>query len=263
MAASGERRMLFDVRGRRKHVLRFVYAILALLMAGSLFLTVGPFNISEIVGNGGTTSAADALDEQAERIETRLARKPNDEGLLLNLTRARISAANARIETDPSTGTKIVPVEAEADFEAAIHAWKRYLEQAGGDVSPTAAQLVAGTYFSRAETGSELGEIEHNLKQAAATQRIVAETRPSLGALSTLAIYEYFANDFAAGDKAASKAEAKASKGERKGIEKQLAEYRKRGKAWEKQRHEFAKQQAKSGKESLQNPLSGFSPTGP
>ncbi len=45
--ADGERRMLFDIRGRRKHVVRVVYAILALLMGASLFLVVGPFNIGQ------------------------------------------------------------------------------------------------------------------------------------------------------------------------------------------------------------------------
>ena len=261
MAASGERRMLFDVRGRRKHVIRFVYAILALLMAGSLFLTVGPFNIGELVGTGGTQSAADVLDEQAERIERRLAKEPTNEALLLSLTRTRIAAGNAAIETDPSTGARSVTPEAEEDFEAALAAWSRYLKQAGGEPSPSAAQLVAGTYFSLAESASgEVGDIEENLKGAAATQRIVAEARPSLGSLSTLAIYEYFANDFTAGDRAAKEAAQKApGKSEAKAVETQLATYRKRGKEWEKQRKEIAKQQRKSGKEALQNPLGGLS----
>ena len=41
--------MLFDTRGRRKHVVRVVYAILALLMGASLFLVVGPFSIGRPV----------------------------------------------------------------------------------------------------------------------------------------------------------------------------------------------------------------------
>ena len=43
--ADGERRMLFDIRGRRKHVVRVVYAILAILMGASLFLVVGPVRL--------------------------------------------------------------------------------------------------------------------------------------------------------------------------------------------------------------------------
>jgi len=40
--ADGERRMLFDIRGRRKNVVKVVYAILAVMMGASLFLVVGP-----------------------------------------------------------------------------------------------------------------------------------------------------------------------------------------------------------------------------
>ncbi|MGZ4384551.1 MAG: hypothetical protein ACXVY3_08125, partial [Gaiellaceae bacterium] len=85
MAQGGERRLVFDVRGRRKHVVRVVYAILAILMGGSLFLVVGPVNLTELIHSGGSTSPNKALDEQAERIEKRLAKEPKDEGLLLAL----------------------------------------------------------------------------------------------------------------------------------------------------------------------------------
>jgi hypothetical protein len=266
MAESGERRMVFDVRGRRKNVIRVVYAILALLMAGSLFLTVGPFNIGELVGTGGGKSAGEVLEEQAERIEHRLAKSPDDPALLLALTRTRIFAANDAIEEDPSTGARTVTPEAKADFEAATDAWQRYLKAAEGKPSPNAAQLVGTAYVSLAESGSRtLSEAEENIENAAAAQRIVAEARPSLGSLSTLAIYEYFATDFTAGDKAAKEAAAKAgSKSEGKNVEKQLAAYRQRGKQWEKQLKKYAKQAAKTGKEKLENPLGGLSgsPTG-
>src|SRR5215217_3415112 len=119
--------MLFDVRGRRKHVVRVVYAILALLMAGSLFLTVGPFSIGEL-GGGGTRSAADVLDEQSERIEERLAKDPDNPAMLLSLARARIGAANAGVEKDPATGQTIISKEAQTDYEAGIQAWNRYLK---------------------------------------------------------------------------------------------------------------------------------------
>ena len=43
--ADGERRMLFDIRGRRKNVVKVVYGILAVMMGASLFLVVGPVNL--------------------------------------------------------------------------------------------------------------------------------------------------------------------------------------------------------------------------
>jgi hypothetical protein len=254
MASSGERRLLFDTRGKRKHVIRVVYAILALLMGASLFLVVGPFNLGNILGNSGSSSsAAKVLHEQAERIERRLTKNPGDEQLLLTLTRAQINAGNAQIEQTYESEVPTITVGAKEDFQAAEESWSRYLKQAGDEPSPIGAQLVAATYFRLAEGSGSFGEIEENVVKAAAAQRIAADQRPNLNSRSTLAIYEYFAGDFAAGDKAAKQAAAEASSpAEAKGIEKQLAEYRKRGKAFEKQRKEAAKLEAKSGREALQ-----------
>jgi len=264
MASSGERRMLFDTRGKRKHVIRVVYAILALLMGASLFLVVGPFNLANILGGSSTTtSAAKVLHEQAERIERRLAKNPDDEQLLLALTRARINAGNAQTEQEFASETPTVTPEAKKDFVAASESWARYLKVAD-EPSPTGAQLVSSTYFRQAEGSTSIGEAQENVSRAAQAQRIAAEQRPNLGSLSTLAIYEYFAGDFAAGDKAAKRAAAEAgSKAEAKGIEKQLAEFRKRGKAFAKQKKEAAKLESKANKESLENPLGGGLGGGP
>ena len=253
--------MLFDIRGRRKHVIRVVYAALALLMGLSLFVAVGPFNLTELLGTGGSgKSAGDVLDEQAERIERRLVKSPKDEGLLLSLTRTRVSAGKAWTEVDPSTETPVVTPEARSEYEAAQEAWKRYLAVVKGEPSALMAQLVASSYFSLAETSASLAEIDEALEGAAKTQKIAAEARPNVNTLTTLAIYQYFNGEFAAGDKTGKKAEAEApSKSQAKTIETQLAAYRKRGKAWNKQAEKLAKVQQKQGKEKLQNPLPGFS----
>jgi hypothetical protein len=261
MADQGERRMLFDTRGRRKNVIRVVYAILALLMGGSLFLTVGPFSLGELFEGGSTSDATEVFREQAERIEGRLAKDPNDEGALLALTRARIQAGNAQTEIDPQTGAPgIPPREAVKDFDAALESWSRYLKQAGDDPNPAAAQLVAQTFFTLAERGSTtLADIEENLETAVKAQRIAAAARPSAGSLSSLAIYEYFNGNVAAGDKAAKQAVARtASKPEAKTAEKQLDEYRKRGKQYVAQIERVGERQQKLEGEQLQNPLGGL-----
>jgi len=258
MASSGERRLVFDTRGRRKHVIRVVYAILALLMGASLFLVVGPVNIGALIGNStSTSSAATALAEQAERIERRLAKNPKDEQLLVALTRARIGAGNAQLEGALESETPVVPTGAREDYEVALGAWHRYLKQAGKEPSPSAAQLVAVTYFTLAEKGSaSLEEIQTNVSTAAAAQRIVVEKQPSVGSFSQLAIYSYFAGDFVAGDKAAKEAAAEAgTKTEAKGIEEQLAPYRKRAKQFHKSVVAAEKQAKEAGREQLQNPL--------
>jgi hypothetical protein len=265
MAAGGERRLLFDVRGKRKHVIRVVYAILALLMGASLFLVVGPLNVGELIGTGSSSSASKVFDEQVERIERRLARNPKDDQLLLVLTRAQINAGNAKIEPVAEGETPRVNAEARREFEAALEAWSRYLEQAGEEPSATLAQLVASTSFRLAESSTSLPETQENVAAATRAQRIAAEQRPTLNSLSTLAIYEFFNGEFAAADRTTKEAVAKAvGKTQAKSVENQLAEYRKRGKEFEKQRKQLAKVEKEANKEQLTNPFQGLggSPSG-
>lgn len=249
--------MLFDIRGRRKHVVRVVYAILALLMGASLFLVVGPFNIANLAGNGGTTNASEVLDEQAQRIERKLRTEPDNEALLAALTRTRIAAGNALTEVSPETGINVVSPEAHREFEQAAATWHRYLKQADS-VNASIAPLMASAYFSLAESVSGFEEAEKYVAEAAAAQNIAAEEQPTVNSLTTLAIYEYYAGNFKAGDEAARKAEAKVPKAEAKEVKKQMAEFRSRGQSFQEQKQEFAKQQRKQGKESLENPFGGL-----
>lgn len=258
MAESGERRMLFDIRGRRKHVVRVVYAILALLMGASLFLVVGPVNIGSLLGNSSTTSAAKVLQEEAERTEQKLRKEPQSEALLLALTRQRVSAANSLTEVNSETGATVLTPEGRQELERGVEAWGSYLKQASEPKGNTAL-LVSQGYFSLAESSTGLEEAVENIEGAAKTQRIAAEAQPTINSLTTLAIYEYYAGNFAAGDKAVKQAEAKApGKAEAKEIGKQMAEFRKRGKAFEEQKKKAEKEEAKFGKERLQNPLGGL-----
>lgn len=259
MASSGERRLVFDTRGKRKHVIRVVYAILALLMGASLFLVVGPVNIGAILGNSSSTgSATKVFHEQAERIEHRLAKDPTNEQILLALTRARINAGNSQIETVSETEVPTLTVEAKKDFAGASEAWSRYLKNAK-EPSPTAAQLVGATFFRLAEASVSVAEAAEYIAKGTKAQRIAADQAPSVGSLSTLAIYQFYNGEYAAADKASKQAAAKApSQAEAKNIEKQLAEYRKGSKAFQKQKKEVAKVESEAGKESLQSPFSGL-----
>lgn len=262
MAKDGERRMLFDTRGRRRHVIRVVYAVLALLMGASLFLVVGPFNLGELAGNGSSSSASEVLEERAERLEDRLKASPEDEDLWLALTRSRISAGNALVETNPQTGRPEVTPEARTQLEAGITAWRRYLERTK-EPNPVAASLIAGTYFSLAENSLTFPEIEEQIEGAAETQAIAAAARPSVGSLSSLAIYEYFNGDFAAGDKAGREAQNQVrSKAEKKAILRQLAPYRKNAQRFDKEGKEFEKTQQGQGKEAFESALGGLGGTG-
>jgi hypothetical protein len=252
--------MLFDIRGRRKHVVRVVYAILALLMGASLFLVVGPFNIANLVGSSSTTSPGKVLDEQAERLERKLRTEPDNEDLLASLARTRISAGNALTKVSPETGAKIVSPEAHRELAQAATAWHLYLKQANTISAPIAALMASG-YFTLAESSPGLEEAEQNVAEAAAAQKLASESQPTINSLTTLAIYQYFAGNFKVGDEAAKQAEAKAPKPEVKEVKKKMSEYRANAKSFEQKKQEFAKQEKEHGKESLQKPFGGLGGT--
>jgi len=258
MAQGGERRMLFDIRGRRRHVVRVVYAILALLMGASLFLVVGPFNVANLINNGSTTSPAKVLQEQVERQEAKLRREPENEAVMAALVRSHLGAANALSEKDPATGATILTHEGHLELEAASRVWGEYLKQADSP-NPIVASLMAQGYAGLAETSAGNEETKEFIAKAAETQNVAAEGQPTVNSLSTLALYQYFAGDFAAGDQAAKGAAEAAPKAERKEVKKQTAEFRKRGKEFAKQSKEFAKTEKEQGKETLKNPFGGLS----
>jgi hypothetical protein len=256
--------MLFDIRGRRKHVVRVVYAILALLMGASLFLVVGPFNIGNLIGNSSSTDAAKVLQEQAAKTEQKLVREPENEVLLASLTRQRLAAANSLTEVNPETGEAIFTQEGLQELQRGVEAWGSYLKQSE-EPKAAVATLVSQGYFGLAQNSASFEEVTVNLKGAAKAQRIAANAQPTINSLTNLAIYEYYSGEFAAGDEAVKEAEAKAtSKTEAKEIGKQMTEFRKRGKALEAQKKQVAKEEKKQGKERLENPLGGLSgsPTG-
>jgi len=249
--------MLFDTRGRRRHVIRVVYAVLALLMGASLFLVVGPFNIASLIGGSTTTETAKVLVEQAEKAEAKLVREPQNQPLLLTVVRTRVAAGNAQAETNPQTGTPVLTPEALESYEKASEAWDIYLKQAESP-NPAGAALMAGAFFTLAENVSEIEPIDEAIAGAAKAQRIAAEAQPSVGTLTTLAIYEFFNGNFAAGEKVGKEAQAMASGAQAKEIKKQMAEYRNAGESWEKQKNTYAKTEKERGKESLENPFGGL-----
>lgn len=256
-----EHKMLFDIRGRRKNVLKVVYAVLALLMGLSLFLTVGPFSISEIFNDAGTSvDAAQPYEEQAERIEAKLQKEPENPDLLASLTRAQLSAGNSLVEVNASSGERSMTPEAIQQYQLASDSWTKYLN-ATEEPSPSIAQLIAPTFASLTELSETVSEVENNINAAAEAQKIVAEQRPTVNAYFTLSLYTYFTGDFKAAEKA--RAEAKKlvkAQTERETIDTQLDEAKKRAERLRKQIERVkaenkAAQGANGGRsETLENP---------
>lgn len=253
--------MVFDLRGRRRNVVKVAYAILAVLMGASLFLVMGPGSIGELFGGNGasTSEAAKQYEQRATKLEQQLRKQPGDPDLLLALTRQRIYAGNALAVQNPQTGEVQPTAESHLQFQRAANSWDQYL-RATDEPNPTGAQLIAPTLFSLAETSTTPGEIEANLKAAAEAQQIIADARPSLGSLSTLAIFKYFTFDYDGAAADGKKARRFATnKFERESLENRLEETEKSARQFEKRFNAYVKASKGQGKESLQSP---FGPLG-
>ncbi|HEY2478293.1 MAG TPA: hypothetical protein VGI17_06140 [Solirubrobacterales bacterium] len=254
-----EHRMVFDIRGRRRHVVKVVYAILAVLMAASLFLVTGAININSIFGgNTGGESAASSFEKQAENIEVKLAKTPGDEDLLASLTRTRINAANSMItngETESQSGVE----KAKQQLAFASEDWSKYVA-ASSEPSPGLAIQVAPALFQLAEISANGQEALENVKAASEAQEIVAKGRPSLNSYSTLALYLLFTQDYKAAEEAKEKAAKFANtKFERESFENKYEEVEKNAKTFGKQiKLEEASKSKSAGKESLENPIQGL-----
>jgi hypothetical protein len=260
----GERRMVFDTGGRRRGVVKVVYAILAILMGFSLLLVVGPAPLQDLFGvKDSVSSAADQFEEQAERTEHKLKKNPESPELLLTLTRARINAGNSLAESNPETGQVLYSPESVQQLQAASESWSKYLK-ATDEPNAGGAQVAAQALFGLAQNSRTGAEAEGNVRGAAQAQQIVAEARPSLGSLSTLAIYRLYSFDYKGAAEAQKKAATYAStKFERENLGNELDQIGKRAHEFEKQLAEIEKEAKKArakGEPSVANPLGESNP---
>jgi hypothetical protein len=261
-----EHRMLFDIRGRRRHVVKVVYALLAILMAGSLFLVTGALNVGSILGTSSSgESATKSLEQQAERIETKLAKTPEDEDMLLNLTRTRVNIVNTMITNGAGKSESDLVQEVKQELALVNEDWSNYLKAANEPSAGLAVQ-VAPALFQQAELSSGGEEALENVNTATEAQKIVAEARPNLNSLSTLAIYQAFNQEYKAAEKTLEEANKFAgTKFERESLENQFKETEKSAKEFGKglEAEKAAAEANKSGgKESLENPLNSIGGNG-
>lgn len=221
--------MLFDLKGKRKRMIQVIYATLAVLMGGGLIF----FGIGGEVSGGLFDAFTDQSGarvgdqiEEAENLEEQLAAEPGDEQLLTRLIRARYTAGNALYEFDDAGQQRLTP-EAREQFELAVDAWDRYEQAAPARIDPNIAQLVANAYFALAQ-GATDGNMARAMSAAAAdAQAHFAQARPSLGSLSSLALYYYFGNQFDRGDRAAQRAIEQADEGtEADQVRQEMRSYR-------------------------------------
>ncbi len=257
MAKSGEHRMLFDLRGRRKRVIQVAFGGLALLMGLSLFTVVGPVNLGDLVGNGSSSgSTSGVFDAQVQRIERQLHKSPNDPALLAQLTRATFNAGNAGIPRDASGNVTGSPSQSVInDFNKAGDAWQRYLKTNPSKPDASTALLAAQAVLNTAT----LANLSEKAPIAAEAQAIYAKARPSPNGYLTLAQYRFLAGDAAGGEQAGRKAKQLVPKSQQSTVKQALVQYRQQATAIQKQAKAARKAVAAGGKQALENPLGGLS----
>jgi hypothetical protein len=262
--AQDEHRMVFDIRGRRRHVVKAVYAILAILMAASLFLVTGVFNPNTLFGGGSSgESAATTFEKQAEKLEAKLAKTPGEENLTANLTRARINAANALMNSAQENQSQSDLEEAKIQYALASEGWSNYVDAASEPSAGLAIQA-APALFQLAELSSGGDEALENVQAATEAEQIVADKRNDLNSWSTLAIYALFAQNYKLAEKAKEEVVKLAgTKFERESFENKYGEVEKNAKEFGKrlkiEEASKATQGAGGGKESLESPIQGLS----
>lgn len=258
---SDEHRMVFDIRGRRRNVVKVVYAILAILMAASLFLVTGALNVGSLFGGSSGESAAASFEKQAAHLERKLAKAPGDEDLMAALTRTRINAANSLITNGKGESAEGVE-EIKHQLALASESWSQYVGTASEPSAGVAIQ-VAPALFQLAEISATGEEALENVKAATEAEQVVAEKRNDLNSWSTLAFYALFTQNYKLAEKAKAEAVKLANtKFERESFENKYDEVQKNAKEFGKRLQlEKASKSKSAGKESLENPIQGLGGT--
>ena len=194
--------MLFDLRGRgRKNTIKVIYIMLAFLMGGGLVLfgiggeVSGGLVDAITEGGGGGDSNEDRFEKREKDALARIQRNPQDTGAYAELVRTRVQLAGTGDRFNPEDRT--YTADGKAMLRKAAESWNKYLALEPKDAeekSGVASQMV------RAFVSLE------DLTEAVRAQEVVAETRESSGAYSSLAILAYEAGQMRKGDLAADKA---------------------------------------------------------
>jgi hypothetical protein len=238
--------VLFDLRSpRRRAAVKVIYGTLAVLMgAGLVLFGIGGEVAGGLVdglGLGGGSSTT--FDDQIEDAEKQVEENPRDQAALLELVTLNIQAGNQQLSVDEETLQTSLTSDSEQSYNDAADAWDQYLKLNPKNPDASAALQLANAFVVIAQSSTSFADAQIALKNAAEAQAVAAEQNPIVGNLKNLAVYEYYAGDVAAGDRAAAQAVAKSPPNQREATRKQLEAAKKQAARFQKQ----AKAQAESG----------------
>ena len=204
--------MLFDLRGKRRRVVQFVYLMLAVLLGGGLVLfgiggevSGGLFNAFEDEGGG---SANSAIEERIDQQEERLQRNPQNTAVLQELVREYYQLATAQQEE----GAAGFSQDSRDELRKASAYWQRYVAAAEENPSPDTALFALRIY--------DVGALNQP-KEAQKAAAVVAEAQNDSTSYLQLAAYAGLAEDERTADLAAQKAVDLAPKDQKDEVRKQ------------------------------------------
>jgi len=215
--------MLFDLQSRRRRsVVKVIYLLLAVLMAGGLLL----FGIGTGSGGGfldifrgGGSSAQSQVSSAEKRAERQIRLHPQDPQAWYALAYARVQTAGlgGNYDATANSGQGGFTSSGRAKLVTASTAWQHYLKLNPQHPNVTLARLMATGY-------SQIGLDQP--ANAATAMEIVTEQQPSAETFATLAEYAYIAGQFRKGDLAAGKAIQLAPSAQQRALRVQLANIR-------------------------------------
>jgi hypothetical protein len=251
--------MLFDLRGKRRHLVQVSFAMLALLfLIGFLGFGIGvgggPGGIFDALGisnSSNSGSASGVYQDHINKANEKLAKNPKDTQALLTVANNEYLLAKSGVTQDPNTGQISVTNDANTNLGHAADAWSKYLKVNKGKPDLNTAFNMVNVYV-----------ILNDGAGAVKTQEVIAKAQPSPQSYGQLAFFQYLTGDISGGDQSRDKALSLASKSQKKQLDTQLSQARKQGLQLQKQQKKAKQQQGGSsttpGANPLQSPFGGL-----
>jgi hypothetical protein len=257
--------MLFDLRGKRRHVVQVSFAMLALLfLVGFLGFGIGvgggPGGIFDALGisnSSNSSGSANAVyQDHIDKANAKLAKNPKDTQALLTVANNEYLLGKSGVSQDQTTGQFTVTNDAHTNLGDAADAWSKYLKLNKGNPDLNTAYNMVNVYV-----------ILNDGPGAIKTQTAIAQAKPSQQSYGQLAFFQYLTGDISGGDQSKDKAISLAPKSQQKQLETQLSQARKQGLQVQKQQQQAKRQAKQQGGGStttpnpLQNPFGGVGAT--
>src|SRR4051794_22804352 len=186
--------MLFDLRGKRRHLVQVSFAMLALLfLVGFLGFGIGvgggPGGIFDALGisnsSNSSGSATAVYQGHIDKANQKLAKDPKNTQALLTVANNEFLLAKPGIQVDPTTGQPTgVSNDAHTALGNAADAWNKYLKLVDGKPDLTAAYNMVLVYILLADADG-----------AVKTQQVIVDQKPSASAYAQLAQFQYASGD--------------------------------------------------------------------